>query len=652
MAAKKHPIHQCVGSLVAPLAKVPPGWEAPQPPRDVLAPLMRALHDACGLSKRATTGGLWACADAPYALAPLCAHVCVVQLHCGSVCVLKLAEGGSCTIFVRMRRSHWEDWAKAKEWEVDSARAFRHPLSTDQGVHLLTGARVFCAPTGEQVHHPHALSVLCAMERFSSRIKKLSHPVTGALTLAHLSGREFELVALPPSPMVVEECFCLLGHKETFVRHKWKAMEDEDAPLSAHVVSDVWRGIAQERLCAPGNAKRFQDGAVYLECAKSLSPEHLNSTRLVTADAAYATLVNWCLEWKRAQAEASLANRESMLAPSEDEDEQASALAAAPPASASATKKPNGQAPAPEVVAQPPPPLPPAAAEALLLPPPPAIAPAQPPAAVAVAVAPAPQPPAPERARTPAKAPVPRRRRPAPQRKPQAKRARRDQAGESSDGEMESDESDDSSCESRTSDEESSASVVAGFDEESEEGGGEAGSPVPLTAGAAAAAPAAAPVAVSAGLSVDALLAMSRPCCAHVDRWMRTSTGDALGEQRTAQLKGDLHLLENATGVAPIVAAALSLVRTLVDVHADPLPTTTVHVSAAERQRVRALAARAVGFAEATLGDVDRAIAESRAQTERLEVVRKRGYDALEAAEAGGFAACALACAPALAPAL
>jgi hypothetical protein len=217
---------------------------------------------------------------------------------------------------------------------------------------------------------------------------------------------------------------------------------------------------------------------------------------------------------------------------------------------------------------------------------------------------------------------------------------------------MESDESDDSSCESRTSDEESSASVVAGFDEESEEGGGEAGSPVPLTAGAAAAAPAAAPVAVSAGLSVDALLAMSRPCCAHVDRWMRTSTGDALGEQRMAQLKGDLHLLESATGVAPIVAAALSLVRTLVDVHADPLPTTTVHVSAAERQRVRALAACAVGFAEATLGDVDRAIAESRAQTERLEVVRKRGYDALEAAEAGGFAACALACAPALAPAL
>ena len=35
--------------------------------------------------------------------------------------------------------------------------------------------------------------------------------------------------------------------------------------------------------------------------------------------------------------------------------------------------------------------------------------------------------------------------------------------------------------------------------------------------------------------------------------------------------------------------------------------------------------------------DVDRAIEDSRAQTERLEKLRKRGYDALEAVEGGGF---------------
>ena len=54
---------------------------------------------------------------------------------------------------------------------------------------------------------------------------------------------------------------------------------------------------------------------------------------------------------------------------------------------------------------------------------------------------------------------------------------------------------------------------------------------------------------------------------------------------------------------------------------------------------MRTLAARAVGFAEATLGDLDRAIAESRAQTERLEGARKRGYEALEAVEGGGVGA-------------
>ena len=57
------------------------------------------------------------------------------------------------------------------------------------------------------------------------------------------------------------------------------------------------------------------------------------------------------------------------------------------------------------------------------------------------------------------------------------------------------------------------------------------------------------------------------------------------------------------------------------------------------RDSVRALAERTCAFAEAALDDVDRAIAESRAQTERLEGLRKRGCDALEAVEGGGFGA-------------
>ena len=51
---------------------------------------------------------------------------------------------------------------------------------------------------------------------------------------------------------------------------------------------------------------------------------------------------------------------------------------------------------------------------------------------------------------------------------------------------------------------------------------------------------------------------------------------------------------------------------------------------------MRARAETTAAFAEATLVDLDRAIAESRAQTERLEGTRKRGYEALEAVEGGG----------------
>ena len=142
---------------------------------------------------------------------------------------------------------------------------------------------------------------------------------------------------------------------------------------------------------------------------------------------------------------------------------------------------------------------------------------------------------------------------------------------------------------------------------------------------------------MAAGLSVDALKAMCRPCCDQLGRFLLANDGLLNGTTRWERLEDDHRLLQEATTVEAVVAASLSLARTLMDAHTDPPEEAAVVVSGRERARVRALATRTCAFAEAALDEVDRAIAESHAQTKRLEGLRKRGYDALEAVEGGGF---------------
>ena len=610
MAAKKPPSHQRVGTLVAPLGGPVLTNSATTPPADVLAPLLKELHGLAnagpfGLGGRVTkSSSHWGMGEAPYdtwknyacSVAP--AHICIAQLRCGTVCVLKIGEVGCCCIYVRMKRTQWEDWAKARKWDVNEARAFRRSLGHEEGVNLLTGARAFCEPADAQVHHPHALSVLCSLARGDSEHERLVVRRAPPLALPTKVGA-MELVVVPPSPTFLEECFCLLGHKDTFVQRDW----GDEMPLSARVVSSTWGGMAKATTCTPANAKRFQDGADYLEreALDWLISDHLRvlNRQLPSAFSALAALAKQC--------EAP----EVSLAPSdEDEDDDDShgssrataaiaaavKAAAAPAASASSSAARGGKAKAQQLKAQ-----------------------------------------QPKGRRTPAQskgqtkskaaaAPAA-----AATAAPKAKRARAAPASkkDSDEDAMDSDESDDSDEAGSTSDE-SAAKDAAGFDDDDSESEAAPATPPP-----AATPP---PPQVSSGLSAEALKAMCQPCCAQLARFLLANDGLITGT-RWERLEDDHRLLHEATTAETVVAASLSLARTLMDAHTDPPEDSTVLMSGRERARVRTLAARAVGFAEATLGDLDRAIAESRAQTERLEGARKRGYEALEAVEGGGVGA-------------
>ena len=513
------------------------------------------------------------------------AHTCVLQLKCGSVCILRADRAGNCSFVVRIKRSHWEHLAKAEGLGEWSDRIFYHPLQWEDGVALLLGARAFNVTTAKDcVHHPHALSLLCGMGRAGC----LSKQFAGAIAKGGLkSNGTFELVALPPSPRVVEECFCLLTHKATFKQQPGQDSDDGDTdidvPLSQHAVDpNVWGTTYSTTICDARDADRFKEAGQLIKdnnVARTLQHMAALNAHFANSATTLARLAECFLAWQAERDEQA-----NLLAPSDDEDNSA----------------------------PPPPPK-------------------------------EPSPPREEPAST-SKAPEAGKRPRASSSTTTTTARARKKTGEDEGVDMaEEDEFEGSSVEA--SSEEDSSDADADDDDDDDLGGrhrqrrqrraraeteaeneGEA---------APAAAPAAAPVA--AGLPVEALKAMCQPCCEQLSRFLLANDGLLNNTTRWERLEDDHRLLHEATTVETVVAASLSIARTLMDAHTDPPEEAAVVVSGRERARVRALAAKTAAFATAALDDVDRAIAESRAHLEHLEGLRKRGYDALEAVEGGGF---------------
>lgn len=539
------------------------------------------------------------------------AHTCVTLLPCGSPCVVRVARNGNCSFFVRLKRSFWENVNKGWGVTVDEAwshHAFCCGLSHNAGVFLLRNARAYQLSAGS-VHHPLALSVLCNMGRAGLLIK----PITGALVPPKEFGGKFELVALPPCPLVVEECFCLLGHKSTF-----------SSPLVGDggnaVDASVWGKVH-------GSAIRSQQDSEKFKSAGRLISKHnvartlrnmptlnahfaFSSTTLAVLNAGYVI----CLEERS----------RSLLAPSDEEDgddeEDGHGSSRATVAAAEAPNGPKGHEGEEEEEA-----------------------PDHPPARG-------------HESSTSEGA------------KAEPRRCRGDDdvdSGEEDDDELreESEQSDapqtsdnESSDDNSSSDDSGEGGVV-----DSEEGEEEPRRKRLKKGAARSSSPTAASVAEdqkahhhvahlkelarveAKEMFRAALLAHIGPTCAHVQRNLLQGPGaEAISARRKEQLQHELEQLHpKSKSSDEIVAGWASLSRTLVDMQADPPVDGLTRISAAERVRVRALSEQAVGFAAATFEDVDAAIAQSREQTRRLEAMRKRGYDVLEAVEGGGIVAMA-----------
>ena len=544
------------------------------------------------------------------------AHTCVLQMPDKTVGVLKVAADGGCTLLVRLNRPHASQMADRDEVPRDKARAFRRSLSVTEAFKVLSGAKPYCLKEAE-VHHPHALSLLCSMTR-----RGWLAPGIGSLPLVASS---FSLLALTPLPRNVEQCLVLMGWKAAY-------MPADEALWTAQAVDrSVW-GETHDDFFVGDVAPKFADAARDLpKCADpAVFTQHIPQVnensgpgsdalfavqKFLGAAKAFSTAVVCATAPVPAPAAAAAADESSEvdMAPSDEEGGAlfvvpAAAAAAATAAAAEQEKAPTSSAPPPQ---------------------------------------PSPQPPGTSsRPRQRSRGQSSSRSRPRKAQRDnddsdtqdhdEEKVAKQDaelQEVVSTDSESEGN-SDDDDDDDDDKDSSESSSDSEGSPESSSDSEPLAQKPIaknnqhtPTAKNMAAAVP-------GAQRPNDAqwLVEFARPCCKHIELFQREHQA-LIAPERMALIDADLQALRKPDSVPALLGAALSLVGNVVGVHRDAPPGEAMPLGAVGRKRVRELAVRATDFSELTLTRVDRAIESARKTIEDLEDLRKRGRTVLESVE-------------------
>ena len=535
------------------------------------------------------------------------AHVCVAQLADKTVGVLKVARDGACTFFVRLNRPHANQIADRDKMSRDRPRAFSRKLSIAEAFGILRSARPYCLKEGE-VHHPHALSLLCSMTRKGS----LSFDIAETPQAV----RSCTLVALTPLSRVVEQCLLLMGWKAAYTTH-------DEALWTAQAVDEKVWGKTHGDMFVGDVASKFADAARELSaCANP---------------ALFAELVPQVNSHDQAAAVALDVVQRFLHRSDAFATGQPALVPAPPPApSPAASGAEVDMAPSDEDE-EPPPPPPPSK-------------------------------PAPVASAKPAEKPTPAPRS-RPRRPPKKKRSDDD---DDNDDEEDHDEktvaeqdaelgevvTTDSEDESESGDggaggysdndgEDSSSSEYDSDDEEEEvEGSGSdsdsqplADKPIaknnqhtPTAKPGNAQGEQARPSGVRKLTEAETLAEFARPCCNDIERFRREHRA-LLTPSRMESIDADLQLLRTSKTAPGLMGAALSLARNLAAAHSDAPPDDAVPLGAVGRKRVRELAVQATDFSELTLARVNGAVEAGQKMLEELEDLRKRGRALLGSVE-------------------
>jgi len=562
-------------------------WSTRAVDKRVLPELLSELVD-----KRPTVAARWQCANLPLdnpqrPALHLPASTCAVQLANDMVGVLKIQQNGDCTLFVRLKRAQTNAWADNHKQPRSGARMFWRALEAPQARVIFKQARAFVLEPN-QVHHPYVLSILCLM----SRERWTVPPAADAPTLPTRSG-SFTLVGLPPLPEHFEQCLVLLGCSAAFVDD-----EEGDMPLSArHATRNTWGDTPR-----PLIANDMRD--LFAFAGEELGT-HANAgvfTRVIPAlnkHAPEANQVLWAVREGWLSGEPALEDQE----PEEPEEEEVAAVAAVATAADASADESGDEVLAPSDDEEA------GASQA-------GAVPRSGGAASSSSSSTTASVPAPAQTKKPRAKP----KAAAKKKKPAVVVHDDDDSDEDRGGDddgagsvgrqdadlsdvADSSEEEDSSSDS-SSDSDSDAAPrrpakrarpASSDDDDDEEEAAEAeAEAVAEEAGTEAevAAPAPSPQ------LTDLLIQMAKPCHDKLQRMLRNH-GPFLLARYHNQLLEDMGLLQTARSPVALLAAALSIVSTMADVHADRARGDSTLVNRAEAQRLGAMATQTRQFAEA-----------------------------------------------------
>jgi len=562
------------------------------------------------------------------------AHVCVAQLADKTVGVLKVARDGACTFFVRLNRPSANQMADRDKVPRDSPRTFRRELSISEAFGVLRTARPYCLKDGE-VHHPHALSLLCSMTRHGWLC-------LGAAEVPQ-AVRSFTLVAVTPLSRAFEQCLVLMGWKTAY-------MPADEALWTAQAVDQSVWGRTHDDFFVGDVASKFADAARELSaCAHPTVFTHY-IPQLESHNQAAAVAIGVVQEYL---------HRSKVFAAGQPALAPAPAPVVCEEPCSDVDMAPSDEDQEPEEAEEPE-----AAPEAA---PPASPVPSAPPAE-----------------------------KPASSSSSSQKRRRIRRPAKRDDDDGDSEHDDDEKTVARQDDElgevvttdsedesESGDGGAGGYsDDDDEDGGGgssssssdsdsgsgdddddEAGAAresasdsdsQPLSAKPIAknnehtpttrtvvarpspegAATATAAAARGAGRLSEAetLAEFARPCCQRFEQFVRAHRA-LIAPERMALIDADLQLLKTSKSAPGLMGAALSLASNMAASYSDAAPEDAVPVGPVGRKRVRELATRAADFSELTLERVAGALQAGHTMIEQLEDLRKRGRTLLETVE-------------------
>ena len=177
------------------------------------------------------------------------------------------------TLRFRMPRSQWEAELEGREWTHKNPGTLVRLLPREESLALLRALTPFALPTPSErwVLHPHLVSILIGtfdgMHPEAALVEVDPQPpnavgVADPTRHPHIWDGRLLLVAVPPLPAGVEECLTMLTHLETFASkadYDADSGDEFDVPIS-QIIQDHGRwGAPFEAAASATIAKAFND---------------------------------------------------------------------------------------------------------------------------------------------------------------------------------------------------------------------------------------------------------------------------------------------------------------------------------------------------------------------------------------------------------